>query len=175
MSQLAEISNEKVEMEMTPMIDVTFLLLIFFMCTLKFKTLEGKLAAYLPKDVGVNQSQAEPIEKVEILMKVRSEGNKLEPRKKGEADKPYDGEGRFIYDSTRVIEYSVGPKKTTNLKDIAQRLKELHLKDPERPATIDARPGIVYGDVVPVLDVALGADFTDITFVGAYPDPKKKK
>ncbi|MDF1837417.1 MAG: biopolymer transporter ExbD, partial [Planctomycetota bacterium] len=40
-------------MDMTPMIDVTFLLLIFFMCTLKFKVLEGKLTAYLPKDVGV--------------------------------------------------------------------------------------------------------------------------
>ncbi len=82
MSLLSDIAQEKIEMEMTPMIDVTFLLLIFFICTLKFKTLEGKLAAYLPKDVGVNQSQAEPIEKVEILLKVRVEGNKLEPRER---------------------------------------------------------------------------------------------
>jgi len=170
MSQLQEIQNEKNELEMTPMIDVTFLLLIFFMCTLKFKTLEGKLAAYLPKDVGVNQSQAEPIEKVEILLTVRNEGNKMEPDMSG----PSDGEGRFVYDNTRVIEYSVGPKRTTSLKEIEKRLKDLHRKDPERPATIDARPGIVYGDVVPVLDVALGAEFTDITFVGAYPAKKKK-
>jgi len=61
-SRLEEIQKEKHELEMTPMIDVTFLLLIFFMCTLKFKTLEGKLAAYLPKDVGVNQADAEPID-----------------------------------------------------------------------------------------------------------------
>ncbi|MEL6716433.1 MAG: biopolymer transporter ExbD, partial [Planctomycetota bacterium] len=46
---LAKIADEKHELEMTPMIDVTFLLLIFFMCTLKFKVLEGKLGAYLPK------------------------------------------------------------------------------------------------------------------------------
>ena len=60
MSKLMDIASEEIKMEMTPMIDVTFLLLIFFLCTIKFKLLEGKLAAYLPKDVGVNSSQADP-------------------------------------------------------------------------------------------------------------------
>lgn len=36
--------------DLTPMIDVTFLILVFFLCTIKFKTLEGKLDSYLPKD-----------------------------------------------------------------------------------------------------------------------------
>ena len=45
MSMLQELNEDKCEMEMTPMIDVTFLLLIFFLCTLKFKLLEGKLQA----------------------------------------------------------------------------------------------------------------------------------
>lgn len=66
MSLISDINSEKIEMDMTPMIDVTFLLLIFFMCTLKFKVLEGKLTAYLPKDVGVNSSDAPPVEKVQI-------------------------------------------------------------------------------------------------------------
>ena len=39
------------------MIDVVFLLLIFFICTMKFKVLEGKLATVLPKDVGVNAGE----------------------------------------------------------------------------------------------------------------------
>ena len=167
MSQLAEIQKEKAELEMTPMIDVTFLLLIFFMCTLKFKTLEGKLAAYLPKDVGVNSTDAEPVEKVEIILQVQNEGNKLDAE-----GKPWQGNGRFVYDDSRVIQYSVGARKTTSLKDISKRLKDLHRQDPERPATIDARSGVVYGDVVQVLDEALFAEFTDITFVGAYDEPK---
>ena len=37
---------------MTPMIDVVFLLLIFFMCASKFRIPEGALRAYLPKDSG---------------------------------------------------------------------------------------------------------------------------
>ena len=60
MSALNEIAQEEIEMQMTPMIDVVFLLLIFFLCTLKFKLLEGKLAAYLPKDLGGNSMPAEP-------------------------------------------------------------------------------------------------------------------
>ena len=37
--------NEKIEAQMAPMIDVVFQLLIFFMCAMKFKTLERKVAA----------------------------------------------------------------------------------------------------------------------------------
>jgi biopolymer transport protein ExbD len=46
----------EMKLDMTPMIDVIFQLLIFFMCSLKFKSLEGKLASYLPKDVGLQNS-----------------------------------------------------------------------------------------------------------------------
>ena len=77
MSILSDIAEEEHEMEMTPMIDVTFLLLIFFLLTIKFKILEGKLSAYLPKDVGVNSSPAEPKEKVEITIHVEQAGDKV--------------------------------------------------------------------------------------------------
>ena len=166
MSKLSEIAQEESKLEMTPMIDVTFLLLIFFMCTLKFKTLEGKLSAYLPKDVGMSTSQAEPKEKVEIKLKVLKAGGRLNPEGTGPWD-PSSGE-RFVFDNTRVIQLSVGPKKTTNIDEIARQLKLLHSADPERGCTIDAQKGVVYGDVVGVLDAALAADFTDITFVASF-------
>ena len=35
------------------------------------------------------------------------------------------------------------------------------------PATLDARSGIIYADVVKLLDVALDANFEKITFAGA--------
>lgn len=166
MSMMSEIAQEESEMEMTPMIDVTFLLLIFFMCTLKFKTLEGKLAAYLPRDVGVNQSDAEPVEKVEITLRVIEPGTKLDPRGK----RPYDEaiDPRFIYGKDRVIEYSVGPRKTRSISELEDRLDQLHKADNERPATIDARPGTVYEDVIQVLDVCLNIEFKEVTFVGSY-------
>jgi biopolymer transport protein ExbD len=62
---------------------------------------------------------------------------------------------------------------TTDLDKVHQRLKDLNSKDPEMPATLDARSGIIYADVVRLLDVALDANFAKITFAGAYPEPKK--
>jgi biopolymer transport protein ExbD len=165
--KLKEIAEEEFKMEMTPMIDVTFLLLIFFLLTIKFKILEGKLSAYLPKDIGVNTSQADPVEKVEILIRVVKAGRKLSPYLDG---KPYDPDKhkRFEYDSSREVSYQIGPEKTDDIIKVAKRLKDLFGQDEERPVTIDCRAGVVYGDMVPVLDVAIDAGFTEITFVGEY-------
>ena len=43
---------EEAEMDMTPMIDIVFQLLIFFLLSAKFISLEGQLSSYLPKDRG---------------------------------------------------------------------------------------------------------------------------
>jgi biopolymer transport protein ExbD len=50
---------EETEMDMTPMIDCVFQLLIFFMTCTRFKSLEGKLLAYLPKDKGLKNVKVE--------------------------------------------------------------------------------------------------------------------
>ena len=167
-STLNRADEDEPKMNMTPMIDVTFQLLIFFMCTIKFKTLEGKLAAYLPKDVGVNTTEAEPKEKVDIILKVIKEGTKMHPRK----DIPWDQSkgGAFRYGPDREMLYQVGPKRYKDLGDVKARLKDLFKADPERGATIDSMPGTVYDDVVKVLDEAIAAGYTDITFKGARSD-----
>ena len=161
--KLEEATAQKADMEMTPMIDVTFLLLIFFMCTIKFKTLEGKLSAYLPKDVGSNTTDAEPKEKVEIRIKVEQEGSKLDPESGG----PWTGQGPFKYGPDRVLVYSVGPRSTRRIEDLARRLGELYRVDPEGAVTIAPHPGTVYEDVIGVLDECVLIGFGDITFMGA--------
>ena len=172
-SSLKKAAEDECELEMTSMIDVVFLLLIFFLCTLKFKTLEGKLAAYLPKDVGVNTSEAEEIEKVEIVIKVVSPGRKLDAYGKADWDPTPDANGnqkRFSFGADRRLSYGVGPRKMTDVIELQSRLTQIHKADDERPATIDSRPGTVYEDVVAVLDATLNAGFTQITFVGSYED-----
>jgi biopolymer transport protein ExbD len=167
---LALLIGEECKLDMTPMIDVTFLLIIFFMCTLKFKTLEGKLSAFLPKDVGVNTTPAEPKEKIEIRMDVKNPGNKMRPGAGGVAYTAEDETKklRFIFDDSRTITYSIGAKKTTDIEEVRKTLQAFFRQDPTRPATIDPRAGIITKDVVALLDVALEIGFTDITFVGSY-------
>ena len=58
---------EKAEMDMTPMIDIVFQLLIFFLLSAKFIALEGQLASYLPKDRGL-QAAFSKIEPDEVIL-----------------------------------------------------------------------------------------------------------
>lgn len=172
-SALSEIMDEKCELEMTPMIDVTFLLLIFFMCTLKFKILEGKLSAYLPKDVGVQAFDTPPVEKVDIRLDVRNSGTKLRwdsKAKKAVAYTENDAKAglRFYYGDDRVVEYTVGGKMTTQLSEVVRRLTTFKKGDPEMKATVDARQDVTQKDVVVILDAAIDAGYDDITFKGSY-------
>lgn len=170
-------------LDMTPMIDVTFLLLIFFIVTLKFKTLEGRLSAALPKDVGVNPTPAEPIEKVDVRIEVIDPGERV-------GAFPFNGNFAFVHTHTgdgtrheyqghprhdfrgRRLAYHVLGRKFTNLDDLYARFQKLYEKDPERPAAIDAPEGVAVIDVIPVLDRLTTAGFRDINFRG-YEDPKK--
>jgi biopolymer transport protein ExbD len=155
--------EDEPRMDMTPMIDVTFQLLIFFMCTIRFKTLEGKLAAYLPKDVGRQSAPVEPQEKVDIVLRVVEQGTRLHPH----LDRPWSGRGAYRHGDDRVLELRIGPRVVADRAALRARLGELYRADPARGATIDARPGIVYAEVVGALDQAIDAGFTDVTFKGA--------
>ena len=57
------------ELPMTPMIDIIFQLLIFFMCSMQFKELEGKLTSWLPKDgIASKWDQTQPPPEIRIVM-----------------------------------------------------------------------------------------------------------
>jgi len=142
-----------VTMEFTPMIDVVFLLLIFFMCTLKFKTLEGKLATYLPTDKGLNThfEELEPIEKIRI--KLSLSGDRCICFVNGKAEGTLPGAEKKVYDKIR-------------------RLKQASEKS---PAEIDPDPRVPHKYVVSIVDECMRARLREITFTGALPELKKKK
>ena len=164
------VETDEIKQDMTPMIDVVFQLMIFFMCTIKFKTLEGKLQAYLPKDVGVNPTPSDiKLEKVDIVIKVLKEGKKLHPLR----DAPYVPPGPFRYGPDRQLQFQVNAMLTNDPKELAVRLRQLHEAQPERAATIDPRGKpmpTTYADIVEVLNIAVLAGFNDITFKGSYED-----
>jgi hypothetical protein len=58
-----------VEFDLTPMIDVTFQLLIFFIIAMKFKQIERRHGADLPLDEGPNPTPAEPVDRITLRMK----------------------------------------------------------------------------------------------------------
>ena len=157
--------RSETRIDMTPMIDVVFQLLVFFMCTIQFRTLEGRLSAYLPKGVGQDPGEAESLERVTLAIHVRTPGTKLEPR----GDRPWSGQGPFRFGPDRSVVYRVGPREVRGMPALTERLRELRARLPERGLTIDARtapsgPAPVYSDLIGALDCALAAGFEDIRF-----------
>ena len=176
---LSKISDEKHELEMTPMIDVTFLLLIFFMCTLKFKVLEGKLGAYLPKDVGAQSIEQEQIEKFKIQLRVINPGTKQRFDKelgdmRDATQEELDAGLRFEWGPDRVIEYTMGSYPTRSLAEVAKQVKQVHKaalaagEENGARVELDPRQRTTNKDVVEVLDVVLDAGVTQVNFSGSY-------
>lgn len=85
------------ELNMTPMIDVIFQLIIFFMCSIHFKSLEGKLYSYLPRDKGMsNTSVTDPIlDEVRIKLAFSENSPLLTRIKVGDKDFASDWDSLF--------------------------------------------------------------------------------
>jgi len=66
---VGESSDNPVAINVTAMVDVIFCLCIFFMCSFKFKQLEGKIESWLPKDLAVNPALADktPLEEIRVV------------------------------------------------------------------------------------------------------------
>ncbi|MHC4823566.1 MAG: ExbD/TolR family protein [Planctomycetota bacterium] len=159
---------EEIKPDMTPMIDVTFLLLIFFIVTLKFKVLEGRLDAALPKDRGTSTSEAEEIEKVDIMLFVADPGELVDdPALKGL--QMFQGRRIRIEIGTQKWYYNpFSPTSDANnpIPELTTFLKTFD-KD-ETPVSIDARKGVVYGDVIVLLDVVIREKFKQVSFAGTF-------
>jgi len=186
-------ASEEAKMDMTPMIDVVFLLIIFFLC-IDFKILEAKLPAYLPKDIGSHTEQVEPQEKLRIKIVCEEWGTPI--------DRPYQDPNKkkkAYYLKGHKVRYTVGPKPVENLDDLKDELERLKpdkwITDPKTGkrelvgVVVEPGSGAVYADVAPCVDVILTCGFTNVNFggglgsrrTGAYskqPKPagmKKKK
>ena len=130
--------------DMTAMIDVTFLLLVFFMMTIQFKSLDMKLSAFLPKDVGVNPTPHEPKDQLVVRIDVApASAAGVEP----------------------ITRYRVGPFSTTQLAHLRARVAQLRRVDPELEAAVDAREGVTHGQVIDVIDELGLAGFREVSFV----------
>ncbi len=122
---------------MTPMIDVVFLLLVFFLCTSSFEEPEQNLAASLvvaQQTPGAGAAMTPPpeLEDVKIVGEMRG-------------------------DSTL---WTVnGGRQTTDLAELTTLLKQLAAIDRALPVTIDAGAAVPMRDVVGAYDAARAAGF----------------
>ena len=63
-----KLKSEELEINMTPMIDIVFQLLIFFVMTMNFVETEGELRSYLPKNRGQQPTSASSIDLANVTI-----------------------------------------------------------------------------------------------------------
>jgi biopolymer transport protein ExbD len=132
-----------VAINVVPMVDVIFCLCVFFMCSMKFKQVEGKLDAWLPNDRGATSAPApdEPAARIAIFFDSRTQ--------------------------TSVVQF--GHRVVRDEAELETLLREARedarrRKSPDAPAILDADGRVPWGKVVAVVNLCRRTGIRDVRF-----------
>lgn len=182
-----DLEPDDTELNMTPMIDIVFQLIIFFLLSLKFKTVDRRIESALPDNTGIEARQTLLDEPLKLKVKVFRRG--LESVDKGddhtlikvdndarEFHLPKGWRGRHVESIARIREYDA---VVAALKVLVDRKLKEHGGDPSKvKGEIVAPPpkggAVPHGDVMSVLNAFLELDVTNVTFQGA-PGPLPRR
>jgi biopolymer transport protein ExbD len=168
-------------LNMTPMIDIVFQLILFFLFNLRFKSLDYRIETALPKDRGLAATPQivqdipsikvtlfrENADSADAFTKIKVAGGNpiLMPPVKWTRDKKLDTE----IENTLDARYEVVKAQIHALFKANADLKgEIECPPPKGPA-------VPHSDVIRVLDCFLQVGVKEVNFVGqAFPLPKAK-
>jgi biopolymer transport protein ExbD len=160
--------SEEVELDLTPMIDIVFNLLIFFMCATKFRTPEGMIEAFLPKDKG--QAAGTPqIDLNEIRIKLLWYDASGRPTKAEDGGHVVLKVGDDVYNNAGDFESMRYPETSEVWASLGAKLIEFKAgyKGSGKkglPVIIDARKQIPTKFVISALNEVVRAGISDVTF-----------
>ena len=171
------------ELNMTPMIDVVFQLLIFFMLSMHFKEVEGKLLSQLPKDKGLAPTHVLQPELQEIRIVICAGGDtRTHLHDKGKHEKA-DKDNNVCKILVEKIEIGDAYKTETNPGKVGAN-KALYLalgaktqelyqsipssRDPTRkpPVILDADSETPYEHIIGAVNACKSVGIDNVEFVG---------
>jgi len=137
-------NDNPVAINVVPMVDVIFCLCVFFMCSMKFKEMEGKFESWLPKDKGTTPSQnQQPIEEIRVAIFWDEK-----------TSQPIRMFGRATIRDNDHLESLLRSSYEDRVK----------LGHPETPCIIDAAEQVHWKDVVTVVNLAKRVGVDKIEF-----------
>lgn len=177
--------GEDTTLNMTPMIDICFQLVVFFMLTLEFKSIDKRFETQLPKDRGQQSSAAniKPFKDIEVklfrdnldkpvseqLTKIRVGETFTVLLPKG----PWPKDG-LAEDERRKEETATMQKVTAAISAAwAQQGKNPEISG-EIKTPFPKGQAVPHGDVMKVLDSFLEAGILQVNFEGAAAPQMKK-
>jgi biopolymer transport protein ExbD len=139
-----------VPLNVTPLIDIIFCLIIFFMCSFHFKALEGKLDSWLPREKGVHPAQiVNPVlDEIRLVL-------------------GYD-------EGARAVERRLGARAVGSDEELGELLSQARhdfaaLGKTDVSASIDAGPRVPWAAVVRAMEICRAARIPKIELAGPLP------
>ncbi|MEW6359727.1 MAG: biopolymer transporter ExbD [Planctomycetota bacterium] len=129
--------DERIELQMTSMIDCVFLLLIFFVMTMKFPKVEGRLPAHLPRQGRATSTKKEKTEEIVIGLE---------------------------YPNKQLVILVNGANIGERIDALRTKLFLLRRQIPEAKVTIDGAPDVPYDYIVKALNACAKFGFKKVQF-----------
>jgi biopolymer transport protein ExbD len=147
------------------MIDVTFLLLIFFMCSMNFTTVERALGANLPKHEGPGIGEPPP-SPIPVRVKIHWANARGQVIHSPEAAYPeiFDGARRHVSIAGAHVVVKVGRLRVRDLNELARTLGNLTSHTNDIAVVIDARQAVPFKWVMGALDACARAKVKNVKF-----------
>ena len=146
-------NENPVAVNVVPLVDIIFCLCVFFMCSFKFKQLEGKFDSWLPKDKG-----SEGLPNLDLITEVR-------------VALIWDDAKQQIVRKILVKEYPNDDELQATIKAMHKAWEDKGKSD--APVTIDADPRIPWNEVVRVMNLCKRNNIEKIEFAMGAPPTKK--
>ena len=138
-SNIGEASDNPVGINVVPMVDVIFCLCLFFMCSLKFKELEGRIETCLPKHGNQPEVAQRPIlDQIRVSL-------------------------RWDHAAARTIR-KVGAHETPSDLDFEAALAR-YPKNFNLSVALDATTDVPWKDAVHIIDLCRRSKFDKVEFV----------
>ena len=136
--------EERVTLKMTPMIDVIFQLIIFFMCVLRFRQPEAQQMINLPAEGRPQAGVSNPLPDVPLIL-----------RRNPNARPGTPGYLPVI----RLRDSAIA-----SWEGLRESLKMLKATNPDIRVVLDVAPDVVHDSVVKAIDQCTGADIRNVSF-----------
>lgn len=147
-------NDNPMAINVVPLVDIIFCLCVFFMCSFKFRQLEGKFDSWLPRDKG-----SEGLPSLDLISEVRV--------------------ALTWEEATQSIRRKMTVREFPNDEDLQKAIAEAHQAwvtkgKPDAPVTIDADARIPWNEVVKVVNIIKRCNIEKIEFAMGAPPAKKK-
>jgi len=168
MAARAPVELDPPRLDTTPMIDVVFLMIVFFVC-IDFRVLEAKLEAWLPRDV-VSHGSVPPQECLMVSVYVVAPGTPTWSNRQGEGAR-YELTGRRV---AWQIGSQSGFDQQQALAELTRIARDPQLRVPDvrklgrrqLPVVVEGWRHSRYDDVVRTRDLCRAAGFDSVQFGG---------